>query len=115
MTTADVLLQYQQRFHDFQAGLASIQSKQWGMLSIAALAVVMTVGFGVLAYYRKTTPLWYPALAISPALVSIRQYGRKAQSFNQVIIPMRPALVCSVRAHFSSGSVRREPIWAGNA
>ncbi|HEU0121839.1 MAG TPA: hypothetical protein VFQ91_15020, partial [Bryobacteraceae bacterium] len=76
MTTGEVLLQYQQRFHELQAGLANIQSKQWVVLSIAVLAVVMTVGFGLLAHYRKTIPIWYPPLAIPIAVISIRNYGR---------------------------------------
>lgn len=74
------------------------------MLSIAALAVVMTVGFGVLAYYRKTTPLWYPALAISSALVSIRQYGR---------LRLQARRLNRLSSFYEGGKWRVEGRWAG--
>lgn len=104
MTTAEVLLQYQQRFHDLQAGLATIQSKQWVVLSIAALAVVMTLGFGVLAYYRKTIPVWYPPLAIPIAVISIRNYGR---------LRLQAGRLNRLSAFYESGKGRVEGQWAG--
>lgn len=104
MTTGEVLLQYQQRFHDLQAGLASIQSKQWGVLSIAALAVVMTLGLGALAYFRKTIPVWYPPLAIPPALLSIRKYGR---------LRLQERRLNRLSAFYESAKGRVEGQWAG--
>lgn len=104
VTTAEVLLHYQQRFHDVQAALASVQSKQWGMLTIAALAVVMTLGFGALAYYRNTIPVWYPPLAVSPALISIRKYGR---------LRLQASRLNRLGSFYENAKVRVEGQWAG--
>jgi len=104
VTTGEVLIHYQQRFHDLQAGLASIQSKQLGVLSVAALAVVIALGFGLLAYYRKSIPVWYPPLAIPPVLISIRKYGR---------LRLQGARLNRLSAFYECAKARVEGQWAG--
>jgi len=75
VTTHEVLIQYEGRLQELQAGLAHVRVQHLasaGALIVAA-ALVLTLGFGAI---RQRIPLWWPSLPLPIAAVSARRYRR---------------------------------------
>lgn len=104
MTTTDVILYYQQRIGELQSALSAIQTKQGSAVAFLVLVTLVAVAAGVLAYSCKTIPIWYPPLAVPPALLSIRNYGRRR---------LEAQRLSRLREHHERGESRLDGRWAG--
>lgn len=105
MTATDVILYYQQRIGELQSALSAIQSKQGSAAGFLVVVTLVAVAAGVLAYSRKTIPIWYPPLAVPPALLSIRNYGRRR---------LEAQRLSRLREHYERGESRLDGRWAGH-
>ncbi|MEP7365421.1 MAG: hypothetical protein ABI972_19375 [Acidobacteriota bacterium] len=104
MTTADVILYYQHRIGELQSALSAIQAKQGSAVGILVFVTLVVVAAGVFAYSRKYIPIWYPPLAVPPALLSIRNYGRRR---------LQAQRLRRLREHYERGESRLDERWAG--
>ena len=80
MTVSDVLLQYEERLHELQAGLAALQGRN------ALAAIVLAIGLGLfvalsLSAIKKQVSFWWPVVSIPVAAVAARRLmdGRRAR------------------------------------
>jgi hypothetical protein len=71
----DVLIRYESRLQELQAGLAQVRMQH---LAIAAVLLVATVVFLMLGVYalKRRVPLWLPALPVPIATASALHYRR---------------------------------------
>ncbi len=77
MTTADVLLRYQQKIEQLQTSLVDLQSRQ--AVTALLIGVVLLAGlyFGYLALVRRAMPLWFSPLSLPVAAYSLRTFSRR--------------------------------------
>lgn len=105
MTSATVLLGYQQRIDQLDALLAHLQMRQAATLGILVFAIVTAVIFCFLALSRQIVPVWYSPLPIPAALVALRKYsGQRLQISN----------FSRLRRYYVGGVERLEGRWVGN-
>ncbi|SPF54848.1 DNA mismatch repair protein MutS domain protein [Candidatus Sulfopaludibacter sp. SbA4] len=105
MTSATVLLGYQQRIDQIEALLAHLQMRQGTTVAVLVLAVVTTAAFCFLAFSRRAMPIWYPPLPLSAALISLRKYTRQQLQISRFI---------RLRRFYAGGVERLEERWVGN-
>lgn len=98
MTTTEVLVQYQQRLAELQSASGALLSKQTVLFALLALAC------GLFAHSRQMLPAWYPALALSPAVLAIRDWGRRR---------LRVKRMRRLRTHYERGIARLDGEWSG--
>lgn len=105
MTSATVLLGYQQRIDQIEALLANLQMRQGTAVAVLLLAFVTAAGFCFLAFSRRAVPIWYPPLPLPAALLSLRKYSRQRLQISNFV---------RLRRFYVGGVERLEGRWIGN-
>jgi hypothetical protein len=105
MTSAEVLVQYQQQLAELQSALDALQTKQGLTAACIGLALLAALVAGFLSYSRHSIPGWCSPLALSPALVSVRNYGRRKLQAHRLR---------RLRTHYQRGQARLNGLWAGH-
>jgi len=105
MTSATVLLDYQQRVEQIEALLTHLQTRQASTMAVLVLTAVTAAAFCFLAFARRTIPVWCPPLPLSAALVSLRKHRS-----------LRLQISNFVRLHrfYAAGVDRMEDRWMGS-
>lgn len=104
MTSADVLLRYQQKIEQLQASLVDLQSRQTITALLIGAALLAGVYFGYLALARRAMPLWFSPLSLPVAAYSLRTYARR-----RLLVDSSTQL----REFYERGVARLEDRWAG--
>ncbi len=104
MTSATVLLEYQQRVDHIEALLTRLQGRQITTVAVLALTV-MTAGAFFVAFLRRAVPLWYPPLPLGFALVWMQKYRRQRLQISNSV---------RLRRFYVAGVERLEGSWTGN-
>lgn len=105
MTSASILLDYQQRIEQLQIAIGHLQTRQGLLALILALAIVGSVWLGFLAFVRRAVPAWYPALFLPFATVSVYKFTRNR---------LAAANLSRIRRYYAKGTERLEERWMGN-
>jgi hypothetical protein len=105
MTSATVLLGYQQRIDQIEALLAHLQMRQGTTVAVLLLAVVTAAAFCFLAFSRRAVPIWYPPLPLPAALLSLRKYSSQRLQISNFV---------RLRRFYGGGVERLEGRWIGN-
>lgn len=105
MTSATVLLGYQQRIDQIEALLAHFQMRQGATVAVLVLAVGTATAFCFLAFWRRAVPIWYAPLPLPAALFSLRKYRRQRLQISNFV---------RLRRFYVSGVERLEERWTGN-
>jgi hypothetical protein len=75
VTAYEVLIQYEAKLQELQAGLAHVRVQHLANTAALIVAAALIVTLGVFAV-RQRIPLWWPSLPIPIAAASARRYGR---------------------------------------
>lgn len=104
MTLHDVVIQYESRLQDLQAGLA--QARYVHATSAFVLASSMAV-FMMLSLYamRQQVAFWWPSVPIPVVAVSARRYARDRKSRSRIT---------RLRRFYDRALERVRGNWAGN-
>ncbi len=105
MTSATVLLGYQQRIEQIEALLAHIQMRQGTTVAVLVLAIVTAAAFCFFAFSRRAVPIWYLPLPLPAALISLRRYSRQRLQISRL---------ARLRRFYVGGVERLEERWIGN-
>lgn len=104
MSMDAVLLMYQSRLHELQAGLAQVRLNQTAMMFASVIAIALFLMLGFLALQRRI-PLWSSPLSLPVAVISARKYRRYRSSLFQLF---------RLQRFYRRGVARLEGNWVGN-
>jgi uncharacterized membrane protein len=75
VTVHEVLIQYESRLQELQAGLTQVRMQHLATATVLMVAAALFLTLGVYAI-RQRIPLWWPSLPIPIAAASARRYRR---------------------------------------
>src|SRR6266700_8445928 len=75
VTVHEVLIQYESRLQELQAGLTQVRMQHLATATVLIVAAALFLTLGVYAI-RQRIPLWWPSLPIPIAAASARRYRR---------------------------------------
>jgi hypothetical protein len=104
MTSAGILIEYQERIDQIQSILGHAQIRQAIPVAALAIAFATAVGLGFLAFSRRSIAIWYPALPIPVAVLSTRSYRRQRLETSRSVRLLN---------FYTRGVQRLEERWAG--
>jgi len=104
MTSATVLLGYQQRIDQIEGLLTRLQIRQGATVAVLALAVVAAAALCFLAFSRRAIPVWFSSLPVPAALVALRKYRLQRSQISNF---------ARIRRFYIGGVERLEDRWSG--
>ncbi|HWB86978.1 MAG TPA: hypothetical protein VG675_22740 [Bryobacteraceae bacterium] len=104
MTSAQVLLSYQQRINHIETTLSHLQARYNIVLAVLILAIATAIALFYFAFSRRTAPVWSLVLPLPFVAVSLRKHGRLRSETERV---------ARLQRFYDRGVERLEERWAG--
>jgi hypothetical protein len=105
MTSAAVLLGYQERIDQLESLLANLQARQGTALAVLVFAILTLAAFCFFGILRRAVPVWCLPVPLPATFLSLRKYGRQRLQASNLV---------RLREFYVRGVDRLTERWAGN-